>query len=90
MGSVCSNRPQVGQEGQKGRVCHDLHALFQPQDGQQPRMPSPLVLEGTAGEGSPPLSPSTTVGQAQSHLSSPLESRPSDSPQEATTCQLQE
>ncbi|XP_036867379.1 lymphocyte-specific protein 1 isoform X2 [Manis javanica] len=33
----------------------------QPQDGQQPRMPSPLVLEGTAGEGSPPLSPSTTL-----------------------------
>ncbi|KAK2508141.1 hypothetical protein MC885_009301 [Smutsia gigantea] len=33
----------------------------QPQDRQQPRMPSPLALEDTAGEGSPPLSPSTTL-----------------------------
>ncbi|KAM5316937.1 lymphocyte-specific protein 1 isoform 1-T1 [Glossophaga mutica] len=33
----------------------------QPQERQQPRTPSPLVLEGTPEPGSPPLSPSTKL-----------------------------
>lgn len=33
----------------------------QPQECQQPRTPSPLVLEGTPEPGSPPLSPSTKL-----------------------------
>ncbi|XP_036903710.1 troponin T, fast skeletal muscle isoform X2 [Sturnira hondurensis] len=40
----------------------------QPQECQQPRTPSPLVLEGTTEPGSPPLSPSTKLADRTESL----------------------
>lgn len=66
---------------------HNLIFCSQHQKCQQPRAPSPLVLEETTEQGSPPLSPSIKVGQAPkpASFSSLPDSWANDSPGEAAT-----
>lgn len=71
---------------QRGGVWVPYTRMFcsQHQQCQQRRTPSPLVVEGTAERSSPPLSPSTKVGQAPNPAaSSSLLLQPGSSPGQA-------
>lgn len=65
---VCCTSSKEGQECCKEGSLGYLVLCLQHQKFLPPRIPSPLILEGTTELRSPPLSPTTKVGQAQSLL----------------------